>query len=268
MLRELHLFAGIGGGILAGSLLGFHLVGAVEIDEWCQHVLRSRLGSEVVVGGDISHFDATSLCGSVDLVAGGFPCEDISLAGKGAGLAGARSGLWFEMRRVVEETKPAYVFIENSPALRTRGLGTILRGLADLGFDAEWSDLRASDVGAPHIRRRLWILGAHPDRYRRQGISPQDLCAAWKQEPRRGDAHGLRALVPDAGGEGFPQWLGTEAEWARAAAAGGSWWFGEPALGRVADGFPGRVEQVRALGKAQVPFCAAHAFRRLMERFL
>ncbi len=267
MLRELHLFAGIGGGLLAGSLLGFDLVGAVEIDPWCQHVLRSRFGSEAVVGGDIAQFDARPFQG-VDLVAGGFPCEDISLAGRGAGLAGERSGLWFEMQRVVAEAEPAYVFVENSPALRTRGLDRILQGLADLGFDAEWSDLRASDVGAPHIRRRLWLLGAHPDRYRREGISPADLVAAWQREPRRGDADRLRSHVAYPSGEGLPQWPRTEAEWAHAAAAGGSWWASEPAMGRVVDGFPGHMEQVRALGKAQVPFCAAHAFRKLMERFV
>jgi DNA (cytosine-5)-methyltransferase 1 len=107
---------------------------------------------------DIRSFDGRGWKGLVDVIAGGFPCQDISPAGKGAGLAGDRSGLWFEMLRVIGEVGPRFVFIENSPNLRTRGLATVLQGLAGLGYNARWCVLGAGDVGAPHRRKRMWIL--------------------------------------------------------------------------------------------------------------
>jgi len=100
----------------------------------------------------------------VDVICGGFPCQDVSLAGKRAGLAGERSGLWSEYRRIVEELAPSVVIIENVLGLRTAGLSRVLADLAALGFDAEWSDLAAADVGAPHLRRRIFIAATHPER--------------------------------------------------------------------------------------------------------
>jgi DNA (cytosine-5)-methyltransferase 1 len=171
-VRELHLFAGIGGGILAGQLLGHRCVGAVELDPYCREVLRARQADGSLdpfpVHDDVRAFRAIHWVGQVDIVCGGFPCQDISLAGTGAGLAGARSGLWFEMLRIVREVAPAYVFVENVRALVRRGLGAVLGGLADLGFDAEWEVLSAAAVGACHRRERLWILAAHPDRVRQR----------------------------------------------------------------------------------------------------
>lgn len=167
-MNELHLFAGIGGGILAGELLGHRPVCAVENNLFCQKVLRQHWPN-LPIYGDIRSFAAANWRGRVDVVAGGFPCQDISSAGTRAGLEGERSGLWFEMLRVVRDVEPRLVFVENSPMLRTRGLGVVLRGLADLGFDACWETLSAADVGACHIRKRLWILAAHPDRWRPHG---------------------------------------------------------------------------------------------------
>jgi len=166
-MDELHLFAGIGGGILAGELLGHRCIAAVEIDPFCRRVLKARQRDGCLppfrIHDDIRTFDATPYRG-VDLVAGGFPCQDISVAGTGAGLEGDRSGLWYEMLRVVRETRPRYVFVENVPALLVRGFDRVLGSLAELGFDAEWTVLSAADCGAPHLRRRLWLLAAHPER--------------------------------------------------------------------------------------------------------
>lgn len=100
--------------------------------------------------------------GAIDLVCGGFPCQDISLAGFGAGLDGNRSGLWFEMERIIRESRPRYVVIENVAALLHRGMDRVLAGLAGLGFDAEWSIVSACSLGAPHMRRRLFIV-AYPN---------------------------------------------------------------------------------------------------------
>lgn len=162
-MRELHLFAGAGGGILAGMLLGHTPVCAVEIDDYCRRVLRARqadgwLPAEMEIHDDVTTFDGTAWRGRVDLVAGGFPCQDLSLAGKGAGLDGKRSGLWFEMLRVICEVRPSYVFVENVPAITSRGLDRVLGSLAEAGWDAEWLCLPASAVGAAHRRDRWWCL--------------------------------------------------------------------------------------------------------------
>ena len=162
-MREMHLFAGAGGGILAGLLLGHRPVCAVEIDDYCRRVLRARqadgwLPADMEIYDDVTTFDGKAWRGRVDLVAGGFPCQDLSLAGKGAGLDGKRSGLWFEMLRVICEVEPRYVYVENVPAITGRGMDRVLGSLAEAGWDAEWLCLPASAVGAAHRRDRWWCL--------------------------------------------------------------------------------------------------------------
>lgn len=161
-LREMHLFAGAGGGILGGMLLGHTPVCAVEIEPFCQAVLKQRQSDGILpefpIFGDIKEFDGKPWRGKADVVAGGFPCQDISSAGKGAGINGERSSLFFELARVVREVGPRYVFLENSPMLVTRGLDTVLGTLADLGYDAAWGAISAADCGANHLRKRIWIL--------------------------------------------------------------------------------------------------------------
>lgn len=174
-MRTLHLFAGASGGLLADLILGHTPIGAVEIDPYCCNVLRARIDDgwfpELRVHEiDIRQFDPSEYTGRVDCVAGGFPCQDISAAGKGAGITGERSGLWSEFARVLRVVRPRYAFIENSPMLTLRGLDVVLADLAALGFDAEWDVISASQVGAPHLRKRIWIL-AHADRLRQ--LQPQ-----------------------------------------------------------------------------------------------
>ena len=162
-LRTLHLFAGAGGGILADLILGHQPVCAVEIEPYCQQVLHARQKDGFLpwfpIFDDVKTFDGKPWRGLVEVVAGGFPCQDISSAGKGAGISGERSGLWGEMARVVCEVRPRYVFVENSPMLTVRGLGRVLGDLAAMGYDAKWCVLGACDTGAPHKRERIWILG-------------------------------------------------------------------------------------------------------------
>ena len=163
MLNELALFAGAGGGILGGQLLGWRTVCAVERDAFAAALLAQRQNDGLLdlfpIWSDITTFDGKPWRGIVDVVSGDFPCQDISVAGKGAGIEGKRSGLWAEMERVISEVRPRFVFVENSPALTLRGLGRVLGDLAALGYDAEWGVLGASDVGAPHKRERIWIVG-------------------------------------------------------------------------------------------------------------
>lgn len=276
-MNELHLFAGIGGGVLAGELLGHTPIGAVEINPYCRRVLR-RHYPNLPIHDDIKTFKPWHLRGHVDIVAGGFPCQDISAAGNGAGLAGARSGLWFEMLRVVEEVEPLHVFVENSPLLRSRGLGEVLRGLADLGFDAQWDTLAASDVGAPHWRKRLWLLATHTDPDRRRRASERQSQHDDQQSTPRREPDGLGEAgrrhwshLADARGARLPLPQQEELRRAWRRIEGGavtecSWWAAEPDVGRVAHGVPSRVDRLRALGNAQVPLQAAYAFKTLKER--
>ena len=161
-LNELALFAGAGGGILGGKLLGWNTVCAVEINAYRARRLMQRQNEGFLppfpVWDDVCTFDGRAWHGIVDVISGGFPCQDISSAGKGAGIDGDRSGLWKEMARIICEVRPRYVFVENSPMLTVRGLGTILRDLAKMGFDARWGVLGAAHAGYDHQRNRIWII--------------------------------------------------------------------------------------------------------------
>jgi len=161
-VNELALFAGAGGGILGGHLLGWRTVCAVEWEPYAACVLAARQNDGILppfpIWDDVRTFDGRPWRGIVDVVSGGFPCQDISSAGKGAGLDGERSGLWREMARIIGEVRPRFALVENSPVLTSRGLDRVLRDLAEMGFDAKWGVVSAADVGAPHRRDRIWIV--------------------------------------------------------------------------------------------------------------
>ena len=161
-MNELALFAGAGGGILGGKLLGWRTVCAVEWEQYPASVLCARQNDGLLppfpIWDDVQTFDGKPWRGIVDVVSGGFPCTDISAAGKGAGIDGEASGMWREMARIIHEVRPNFVFVENSPMLTSRGLGRVLGDLAAMGFDARWGVLGAADVGAPHQRDRIWIV--------------------------------------------------------------------------------------------------------------
>ena len=173
-LNTFHLFAGAGGGILADLLLGHNPIGACEIEQYPRDVLLARQRDGILpnfpIWDDVCTLDGNPWRGTVDVLAGGFPCQDISSAGKGAGISGERSGLWKEYARLIDEMRPKFVFAENSPLLRTRGLGVVLKDLAALGYHARWGVLGARDVGASHKRDRMWVLAyAKGERYWARG---------------------------------------------------------------------------------------------------
>ncbi len=166
------LFAGIGGFSLGFRRAGFQVKWQVEIEPYCRKVLAKNF-PEAERYEDVRTSGRANLC-DVDVICGGFPCQDVSLSGLGAGLDGERSGLWFEMLRIVRELRPRFVLVENVAALLERGFGRVLSSLAESGYDAEWDVLGASDFGAPHKRERLWIL-AYPNQSNgaaRLGIEP------------------------------------------------------------------------------------------------
>jgi DNA (cytosine-5)-methyltransferase 1 len=163
-LRELALFAGAGGGILGGHLLGWRTVCAVERDAYAASVLAQRQNDGHLkpfpIWSDVTSFDGKPWRGRVDVVSGGFPCQDISAAGGGAGIDGARSGLWRHMARIICEVQPRYAFVENSPMLTSRGLGRVLGDLAAMGYNARWGVLGAKHAGGDTNRDRIWIVAS------------------------------------------------------------------------------------------------------------
>jgi len=166
-VNELALFAGAGGGILGGKLLGWRTVCAVEIDSYARRVLLARQADGCLdpfpIWDDVTTFDGRPWRGRVDVVSGGFPCTDLSSEGEGAGIFGTESGLWSEMARIIGEVQPRFALVENSPMLVVRGIDTVLGDLAALGYDARWGVFSAGDVGARHERERCWIVAYAPD---------------------------------------------------------------------------------------------------------
>jgi DNA (cytosine-5)-methyltransferase 1 len=288
-MNELHLFAGAGGGILGGQLLGHRTVCAVEIEPYPRAVLVARQNDGTFppfpIWDDVRTFDGRPWRGIVDVVAGGFPCQDISAAGKGAGLSGERSGLWSEFARIIGEVRPRYAFIENSPMLVTRGLDRVLADLAALGYDAEWCCLSAGDCGARHERDRIWILahsqsnghrtrGESRDIFKENGgqvgqMRVESTCSSFKPKDM---ADPLRTGQQGGEGQQHPaRQLGlrgrariNEKQGLRISPPN---WKTEPELGRVADGVEHRTNRLKAIGNGQVPLCAATAFNILKARF-
>ena len=272
-LKVLDLFSGIGGFSLGLERTGgFETVAFCEIEDFPRRVLAKHWPS-VPCYRDVRELTAERLAAdgiAVDVICGGFPCQDISTAGKGAGLAGERSGLWSEIARLVGELRPRYVIVENVSALLGRGLGTVLGDLAEIGYDAEWHCIPASHVGAPHRRDRIWIV-AYP-RYERvlQRGQHDDGCQK---------SADLRGVCGDALSRGqqsevladafIPRWERGLHRWAnsqRESLAGHlgrcrsmdgqpieNWWSTEPDVGRVANGIPDRSHRLKSLGNAVVP---------------
>lgn len=249
-MNELALFAGAGGGILGGKLLGWRTVCAVELDDYARRVLMARQDDGSLppfpIWDDIRTFDGSPWRGLVDIITGGFPCQDISAAGSGAGIDGARSGLWGEMARIIREVGPRFVFVENSPMLTSRGLGRVVGDLAEMGYDAQWGVLGARDVGAPHCRDRIWIV-AHADCERKlQPQGSQREVRRWScdsralqdtERLRRGEMEQADSSRTRSKGPTGPTLSPT-----------GSWWVTEPNLGRVADGVANKLDPNRANG--------------------
>lgn len=277
-MNELALFAGAGGGILGGKLLGWTTVAAVEIESYPRSVLFARQRDGILdpfpIWDDITTFDGRPWKGIVDIVSGGFPCQDISAAGKGAGIEGERSGLWGEMARVVREVRPRLVFVENSPMLTSRGLHRVLGDLAEMGYDARWCVLGADDAGAPHKRRRIWIL-AYTNKERLQGrqsseVQGQQIATGHTGESRIKWWDSDPADVPDTDSYRLHREVWHEAEQGSDRKDNGIFKRDDnrpvkPELGRVAHGVANRVDRLKAIGNGQVPAVAALAFTILSE---
>lgn len=307
-MNELALFAGAGGGILGGHLLGWRTVCAVEFDAYARSVLLARQRDGCLprfpIWDDVRTFDGKPWRGHVDVISGGFPCQDISAAGKGAGIDGERSGLWREMARIVGEVRPRFVWVENSPLLVSRGLAVVLGDLAQMGYDARWGVVGARHVGAPHKRDRCWVL-AYANRIRFHDMHEGGAGGLQGQEPASHGREWWAVAEPSGGGhaanpvrnrgeaglsEPEPRQEGQSGKpfngHSRSPGAG-SWWQSEPNLGRVADGLAvgmdvhgthaeidvGRVatgiqkraHRLRCIGNGQVPAALVMAWNELTK---
>ena len=276
-MNELALFAGAGGGILGGKLLGWRTVCAVEWEPYPASVLCARQNDGLLppfpIWDDVQTFDGKPWRGIVDVISGGFPCQDISAAGKGAGIDGERSGMWKHMARVVGEVRPRFVYVENSPMLVTRGLERVLGDLTALGYDAKWTVMGAADVGANHQRDRIWIVATNVANTKssRNKRNAREFSTPNEQQTQKRSEKWIwqfdNASESNASYSNSTQCQGMckseRIQQEYAYASDSRWWKTEPNVGRMVDGMAAGMDRLKAIGNGQVPLCAAEAWRVL-----
>jgi DNA (cytosine-5)-methyltransferase 1 len=259
-MKHLDLFSGIGGFALACQWAGIETIGFVEIDKYCQKVLR-RHWPNVPIVEDIRDVKEDTFPRPVDLITGGFPCQDISNANTTTtpqGLEGERSGLWNEYKRLVSTIRPKYIVVENTSALLFRGLARVLGDLCEIGYDAEWKVISAQEVGAPHKRERVWVV-AYPrgqlgvNRVIFSEDSPK--VNVWDKDKEK---WGINRNFSKMGTEVVSR---LDTEWAEGNC--------NPDLLRISYGIPNQLDRLKCLGNAIVPQIAYEIIKVIMtgERY-
>jgi DNA (cytosine-5)-methyltransferase 1 len=245
-VKHLDLFSGIGGFALAARNVGWQTVAFCESEPYCQAILRKHW-PDALIYDDVRTLTADRLdadgAGRVDIITGGFPCQDLSTAGQRRGISGERSGLWGQYARLIGELQPRYAVMENVSNLlageRGAWFGRLLGDLAEIGYDAEWHCIPASAIGAPHRRDRAWIIAHTQEGLRDRVLFPGPLNA-------EGDQEGFQRV-----------WSMLSARRARGGPIAD---FGRL---RAADGLSARVDEIAALGNAIVPAIAERIFRAI-----
>ena len=306
-MNYLDLFHGIGGFALGAYWAGMKFENhyCSDIEPYAQELYKLRFPDSIQLG-DITKINTADLPQGDWIISGGFPCQDISIAGKGAGIHGERSGLWFEYWRIINDLRPRFAIMENVGMLVHRGLREVLGSLSEIGYNAEWQDIRASDMGAPHKRERIWIISyPDPTSNRREWERP-DAETEKGLQPRSGNTweleSGLEGLRQDVANTGLQRQKEHEEQTAgieqcseaiphsdnqgleRRPDSGGitgirpkrkqqpkrqseqprkNYWSVEPAVGRLVNGLPGRVDRLKGLGNAIVPQIAEILFREI-----
>ena len=284
-MRMLDLFSGIGGFALAAKWRwgeDLDLVGFCEIEKYAQKVLNKNFPG-VPIYEDITKLNGNDFK-DIDLITGGFPCQDISIAGKGEGIEGSRSGLWTELHRIIGEVRPRYALIENVPMLTIRGGTRVIADLAEIGYDAEWQIIGADDVGAWHRRKRIWVVAYLPhSESKRYGRWDSEECGTEGRELLTGkQGRSEMGSEIERCGKSFTEVPDTDRKRSqglvrrpqeiqrsdqqirlRSRARPRNWWNAEPDVGRVAHGIPNRVDRLKGLGNAIVPQVAYEIMKRL-----
>jgi DNA (cytosine-5)-methyltransferase 1 len=255
VMKVLDLFSGIGGFSLGLERAGMNTVAFCEIDKFCRKVLAHHWPS-IPIYEDIKLLTVQRLNDdgiNIDVICGGFPCQDISTAGKGEGLRGERSGLWREYARLIGEIRPRYVIVENVAALLFRGLSDVLGDLASLGYDAEWHCIPASYIGAPHRRDRIWIIAhRNSDNKSKSIISFDDEASRVQSNASNSDSERLQR--GEEAGDNGKNWAQSRNQLITGCrGVSRSAWEIEPNVGRVANGVPARMDRLKSLGNAVVP---------------
>lgn len=290
-MRVLDLFAGIGGFTLGLERAGFETVAFCEIEPYAQKVLNKNWPG-VKLYDDVRGITAERLAADgigVDVITGGFPCQDISVAGKGAGIEGERSGLWSECARLIGELRPRYAIFENVTNLLNGERGDwfkrVLGDISALGYDAEWHCIPASSIGAHHRRDRVWIVAYSNSDDGWRGDRTQSLGWESRLESRcSGEGQSVAEAsedVADTHQSRLQRWLqdgiayqaGRKVEsYGSTAECGTRWeryrdgyWATEPDVGRVANGVPSRSHRLKCLGNAVVPQIPELIGRAIME---
>jgi len=262
------LFSGIGGLDIGFERAGFEIKWQCEIDPFCQNILRKHW-PEIPCHDDVTKMNIDNI-EPVDVLIGGFPCQDVSIAGRKRGITGPKSKIWSEFFRIIKTIHPRWIFIENVPGLIRRGLSTVLENLANIGYDAEWYTLSASSVGSPQLRKRVAIM-AYPNclhrqtlRGQREDIEGNDKKGGHHRDRGTKDAQrekpiGIPREDPNRSTVGpyFSQRMEKEEQ------LGLSNFWSKPSMGRVAYGIPKRVDRIRGLGNSVVPQWAEFFARRL-----
>jgi len=304
MLNAIDLFSGYGGITLALKDYSRPII-YCEIEKYCQGIILSRMDDGALpfapIWEDVTTLDGTKFRGLVDIVYGGFPCQDISTAGRGEGLDGQRSGLFYEVVRICKEASPEFIFLENVPAIRTRGSREVQESLASIGYDSRFGVISAAEVGANHKRERWFCLS------KRRNLCPYSRSSGLE---RSGVPSRVQKKKPESDGDSFSDELdypypgrglkdsfrdreNNEKRLAHAISGGfegsgrvhdtisvkalNEWkangtsisgfskiWITEPGVDRVANGTPFRVDRVKALGNGVVPLQVKTAFEILM----
>jgi DNA (cytosine-5)-methyltransferase 1 len=278
------LFSGIGGLELGLERAGVGSVTwQVEINDYCRKVL-ARHWPNVTRHKDIKEVGKHNLT-AVNLICGGFPCQDVSVAGKGAGLSGERSGLWFEFLRVIQQLQPSWVVIENVSGGKRRWLPTVRHNLQDAGYQSTAIQISAFNVGAPHKRERVFVLATNSNRVDlwqqpgrqewqnwedraktwpdgKEGVvanSRQSRLAKWKEQPAQQELQATERSDPWATGDSSsPRELqpqGRQQDQWRWSVHPSGWAIESPVCG-VGYGIPNRMDRIKALGNAVVPQCS------------
>ena len=262
-MNELALFAGAGGGILGSKLLGWRTVCAVEFDEHARNVLVARQNDGSLepfpIWDDVRTFDGKLWRGHIDVISGGFPCQDISVAGNQKGIDGERSGLWREYARIINEVRPRFCFIENSPQLVRLGLDRVIKDLAEMGYISKWGIVGARHVTNTHKRDRIWILAYS----KLHGLSSSSFSGS-VDKTIYNHKEGADETSKSAGG-GTRRLLPGKPEQRRAIRTGEKWWATEPELGRVVDGVAYRMDRIKRIGNGQVPSVVRLAWETLIS---